>query len=610
MRPYTEFASEIESAVRANDADRLRVIADELKSSAELEAEALEHQALGGIERINGRFTIAVEHYQRAYDLHRSMFDRLNEARDAASLATVHAIMGEFPVALEHYHHALAIYEELGNKQAVALHTFNIGMAHNSTGDYPTALEFYHKSLHIYEELDDHAGMARVTGSIGTAHANSGNRADALVQYDLALKMHEAIGNRFGVAQVIGNMGTMHVEEDNYPAALADYRKALAIHKEIGNDMGVAGTMINICFVLLDINELDEARELIEQFESLELNDPRIRIIQLNLKAHLLEHEGKLDDAKATYEEALEEALKFGLRSEASDLHKALRDLAEKRDDFKSYLKHDKEYDQLSDEVKGKEAALKMVMQQKQREIASIEQERARERTVLYSTLPKHVADRMIRGERVTDHFDAVSVMFLDIVGFTRLSDKIQAEHVVDLLEAIFQVCDAVCAAHGLTKIKTIGDSYLAVSGIPEPTADHAHRMASAAVELLQALNVLEVKMDPSKGSLEIFNEIGEITVRIGLHCGPLVAGVIGNERLQYDIWGDTVNMASRMESTSEPGRIQVSSGFAHVLGNGEFGMGNRESGSFPIPYSLLPRGDVEIKGKGKVRTYWLEANG
>ncbi|RPI66107.1 MAG: hypothetical protein EHM43_11865, partial [Ignavibacteriae bacterium] len=575
MRPFDVLAAEIDVAIRANDADALTAIAKELSTSAELEAEALEHRAMAGVERLNARFTIAIEHYQRAMELHRAVYDRANEAKDAAQLGAVYSIMGDFPGALEHFHHALAIVEELNDAAGIAQQAFNIGQAHNSTGDYPSALEFYLRSLRQFENLGDRAGMARVTGAIGTAHANGGNRVDALAQYEIALQMHEEAGNRLGVAQVIGNLGTLHVETNDLSAALDDYRRAMAIHEELGNDMGAAGMMINICFVLLDTNRLDEARELIARFESLNINDPRIRIIQYNLTAHLREHEGNLEEANSFFETALEEAMKFGLRNEASDLHKAMRDLSEKRDDFKAYIRHNNAYAQLSDEIKGKEAALKMVMQQKQREIESIEKERARERTVLYSTLPKHVADRMVRGERVTDHFDAVSVMFLDIVGFTRLSDKIQAEHVVDLLEAIFQVCDAVCAANGLTKIKTIGDSYLPVSGIPEPTADHADRMATAAVQLLQALNVLEVKMDPSKGSLEVFKEIGDITVRIGLHCGPLVAGVIGNERLQYDIWGDTVNMASRMESTSEPGRIQVSEQFAQALGNRELGTGN-----------------------------------
>jgi len=144
-------------------------------------------------------------------------------------------------------------------------------------------------------------------------------------------------------------------------------------------------------------------------------------------------------------------------------------------------------------------------------------------------------------------------------------------------LSEIFKVCDEVCKQHGLTKIKTIGDSYMAVAGVPEPLNDHATQAARAAISMVRGLK-----------------SAGKPAVRVGLHCGPLVAGIVGEERLQYDVWGDTVNVASRMESTGEPGRIHVSQAFAQAL-SGREGDGLRE------------RGTLVVKGKGQMKTYWLE---
>jgi len=600
MRPIDDIRAELETASGQGDIETLTRIAGELRISNELFAEALEHQALGAIERLSNRFTIAIEHYERALDLHQDLKDHRGQARDRMALGTCYSIIGDFPTALEHLHAALALLETLNDRPGVAGILHQIGGAHRNTGDYPTALEFEHRSLTVYEDLGDLSGVARVTSSIGSAHGDSGNRADALSHYQRALKIYESLGDQRGVAQVIGNMGTLHIDSDDYDEGLREYGRALEIAESLEDQGAIAGWMINIAFVLLDTGRLVEARALIDRFSSLRINDPRIRIIRHNLMGHLLEHEGKLDDAKDSYEHALEEANKFSLRSEASDLHKSLRDLAEKRNDFPGYIQHNNAYTQLADEIKGKEAALKMVMQQKQREIETIEQERERERAVLYSTLPQHVADRMVRGERVTDQFEAASVIFLDIVGFTKLSDHLLAEQVVDLLEGIFKVCDTVCNAHGITKVKTIGDSYLAVSGVPEPSADHAHRMALAAVDMMKALNELELFMDPGKGDVTYLKDSGDITVRMGVHCGPLVAGVVGTERLQYDIWGDTVNTASRMESTGTPNKIQVSPAFADAL--------RKWAAEHPTNvYQLVERGEVEVKGKGTMTTFWLE---
>jgi class 3 adenylate cyclase len=301
---------------------------------------------------------------------------------------------------------------------------------------------------------------------------------------------------------------------------------------------------------------------------------------------------GNLEASTTLLLSAVELARQYRLRASEADYHKALCHLAQKRNDFAAYIEHNNEYTRITEEIRGREATQKLAMMEAERRIEAERRQREKERALLYGALPKSVADRMIRGEKITgDHYDSASVIFLDIVGFTSISDKIPPGHVVHLLSQIFSNLDELCKGHCVTKIKTIGDSYMAVAGVPEAHDDHALRAAQCALDMLAALNTLEITMPPELGDTSWVKNVGEIQVRIGIHCGPVTAGVIGTERLQYDVWGDTVNVASRMESTSETGRIQVSEAFANALGSG-----------------VILRGEIAIKGKGLMKTYWLES--
>jgi len=232
-----------------------------------------------------------------------------------------------------------------------------------------------------------------------------------------------------------------------------------------------------------------------------------------------------------------------------------------------------------------------------------------KQQDLLSSVMPNEIVERLMNGEEnIADAFDEASVMFLDLVSFTTLSATVPPAHLIHLLNAVFSTCDDVVQEHGLTKIKTIGDSYLAVSGLPHVQEDHAQRMANAALDLASRLKDLQVTMPPELGDTSWVNTVGDLSIRIGLHCGPVVAGVIGRHRAQYDVWGDTVNTASRMESNGQPDRIHISEDFAMKLGQGaspEF-----EGTDVVIrqaPYRMRLRGTLPIKGKGEIKTFWLE---
>ena len=287
--------------------------------------------------------------------------------------------------------------------------------------------------------------------------------------------------------------------------------------------------------------------------------------------------------------------MQIGARQNESEAHMKLRDLARLRGDLDAYVEHNDAYLALKERLAGADTQRQVALQTKERELAVERQKREQERAILYSTLPRHVADRVLRGETVSgDHYDEATVLFLDVVGFTEMSSNIPPGHVVRFLDAIFGRCDVVCNRYGLTKIKTIGDSYMAVAGVPEPLTDHANDAASAAVELMRELNTLEITMPEDLGDTSWVNDIERIDVRIGLHCGQVVAGIIGSDRLQYDVWGDTVNVASRMEGNGLPGRIHISADLADLLDRSL--------------WHLEARDPIQIKGKGLMQTFWLNS--
>ena len=218
---------------------------------------------------------------------------------------------------------------------------------------------------------------------------------------------------------------------------------------------------------------------------------------------------------------------------------------------------------------------------------AEVAEERLQEQfdraeTLLHNILPQSIAERLKHDKGViADGFAEATVMFADLVGFTQLSARMPPEELVRMLNDIFSAFDGLIEQRGLEKIKTIGDAYMVAAGIPVPRTDHAAAIAELAIQM-------QVTLKNKSRSLGI-----PLQMRIGIHSGPLVAGVIGTRKFIYDLWGDTVNVASRMESHGVVDQIQISAATAERLGPG---------------FLCTPRGPVHIKGKGDMDAFLLQS--
>jgi class 3 adenylate cyclase len=235
--------------------------------------------------------------------------------------------------------------------------------------------------------------------------------------------------------------------------------------------------------------------------------------------------------------------------------------------------------------LRDRERAFMIKLQDEQQKL-QIEQEKLRveqqkSEKLLLNILPQPIAERLKKGERtIADSFSEVTVLFSDLVGFTELSAGIEPSELVEKLNQIFLAFDRLTEKHGLEKIKTIGDAYMLVGGLPTPRSDHVEAVADMAIDMLAEILHLNQQNHSN------------FKIRVGIHTGPVVAGVIGKNKFNYDLWGDTVNIASRMESQGISGCVQVSEITYQRLKD---------------DFVLEQRGTIEVKGKGKMVTYLLK---
>jgi class 3 adenylate cyclase len=227
----------------------------------------------------------------------------------------------------------------------------------------------------------------------------------------------------------------------------------------------------------------------------------------------------------------------------------------------------------------------KRLRDQEQAFLRQIQAEQEKSERLLLNILPKLIADRLKKGEKtIADSFAEVTVLFADIVSFTQLSEALSSTELVELLNQIFSAFDRLVEQYGLEKIKTIGDAYLVVGGLPTARSDHAEAVAELALDMQKEIARFTVPNLPGQAEQPLM-------MRMGMSTGSVRAGVIGTTKFTYDLWGDTVNTASRMESHGLPGRIQVTAQTYELLKH---------------KYRFDLRGAIEVKGKGEMTTYFL----
>ncbi|RPI66336.1 MAG: hypothetical protein EHM43_11540, partial [Ignavibacteriae bacterium] len=491
------------------------------------------HSQVGMLYVSKGDFERAHQELARSLDLFEQIGDRASVARVLVNTGILFLQLHDPSSAMERLHHAIRINQERGIEDGVFAALFNMASAHQHMGDYPTALQTLHRCLSYYEECGQSTSIANCLNNIAIIHYNMEEWATALECFERSLEVYRALGQYGRTAFLVRNIGNCHAALKNDTAAMEQYRTALDLAQRSGEDQNGVGIRLSIINQLGKQQRFTEVDEALRELEGMHISNKGHQVSILEYRSRL--HAILNNDLVAARELCLA-ALKIAesstmLRTEMG-CHKQLRDIALELQDLASYVEHNNAYLRIKEEISGKEASKMLAMQAKEREIAERDKEHAKQLAVLHSTLPKHIADRVARGEVVNDHYDNAAVIFLDIVGFTTLSEQLSSAQVVQLLESVFTALDDVCKNHDVVKIKTIGDSYMAVafphsvrndsalttrergeSVIPSEAREVAWRTANAALDMLESISHI---VSPTGSPIE---------VRLGVHCGAVTAG-------------------------------------------------------------------------------------
>ena len=509
----------------------------------------------------------------------------------------IHKAKGNYSQAIDFFLKSLKLREEVmmmhpddvRNKKGIADSYNNIGLIHRDQGDYDRAIDFFLKSLKIREEVwsanpndvGNKKGIAASYGNIGLIHYSKKNYTQAINFQFKSLRINEEIEDKNGMAGTYNYIGNIYYSKGDYDQAIKFYLKSIKIKEEIGDKNGLAYASNNLGNLYLDQGKVSEAKK--EFFKSLRIaKEIKERPVMIEVYLSLAACDSAIGNFKSAYEyHKLYSETKDSLLNEESS--KQIAEMQTKYDTEKkeqqiTLLNKDKE---LQDAQLNRQkiiiwsvvAGLLVVL------ILSIFifRERRKSEKLLLNILPAETANELkAEGKAKAKHYESVTVMFTDFKGFTSISEKLSAEELVNELDFLFKKFDEVISKYNIEKIKTIGDAYMCASGLPTPNENHAENIVLASLEIQQWM----------------INQNGKWQLRIGIHSGPVTAGVVGDKKFAYDIWGDTVNTASRMESSGEAGKINIS-GATHELIKEKF---NCEF-----------RGKIPAKNKGEIEMYFVE---
>lgn len=540
-----------------------------------------------------------LQYLEKAYELALIIDDKYIIATITGNLGLLHSSMSNDVKALDLLRFSEDISTQSGNREHLAIVCDNIATIFNKHGDYVRALEYYSKALELHTNTQGKDGIGRALGHIGSVyfHMNEIEKAESYLFK--ALEIHESIDYKRGIETWHEVLGDIMLKKEDPNSAIKHFTKAIEVNRELGNKATEAVHIGSLGDVLMFKGDLEEAYKNYEialailqeydrkgEFYDVQLTMTRILSNPVFSKYNPVEAEQLLL-------QSLDNLREHSLKSIEREYLRQLSVMYKATGQWENALSTYEESVSINEELNSNDIRNTIREMEFQKEYNQMEQKRLLEvirlqekEQLLHDILPSHVADRIIGGEKtIADECEDMTIMFADIVGFTTLSEHMKPSEIIELLNNIYSKLDLLADTYGIEKIKTIGDAYMAISDSRVDKVNHKLKMLTFAKKILAICS--DITLSNGK-SLE---------VRIGIHSGPTVTGVIGTKKLSYDVWGDAVNTAARMESYGEPGTIQVSQEFYNSIIHID-GM---------IETTVIAQKEIEIKGKGLMNTVVLQ---
>ena len=545
-----------------------------------------------------GNYAKALNFYQRTYQYQQALSPKI-KADLLLKLCNTSWRVSDLEPALDYGLQALRIYENMQNFKGVAETLHNIGIVYDYLGANKKSLDYHNRALRLRKKMDDKKGIADSLNNLGIIKHKMGKFDSVLDYYLESLQIRREINDKAGVASSYNNIGVLYNALKEYKKALDYYGRSLKQHQTLGNKYEAANNLNNIGEVHISLGNYSKALASLEQALSLAQTINAKDIVRENYLFL-----SKFHQAQDDYKNALayyQLSVKLYKLITSADIKQKTADLqakyqTEKKEKEIALLRKDNDIKQLQltkqtliqrSFIGGFILSLMVLFfifnryQIKKKAHEQISLEKDKSDKLLQNILPNKVAaDLKEKGYTNPESFEHVSVFFSDIVGFTKISSDLDPKVLINELNTLFTAFDNIIEKNQCERIKTIGDAYFAVCGIPDENTNHAHNMVRSALEIMTYLE--EHNKNPDNIAWQI---------RVGIHSGQVVGGVVGIKKYIYDVFGDTINTASRMESNSEPMRINISeSTYQHVKAD------------FNCEY----RGSMDVKGKGKLNMYFV----
>lgn len=568
---------------------------------------------------------------------------KMGEAKGYKNIGIGHYFKGDFSEVVASWLKSISLFEEIGYKVGVSNIQSNLSALYQTLGDDPSALKYARLSIKNAEEIQDTLRIASAYVNLGAAYANeAATYEQALDAYTMAMDMCKDIDYQSCIGISLINLGDLYLNGDpgEPRRARGMFEEALEIYEKTGQDQTIAMRWIGDTY--MKERNYDEAEIYYDRSVNMAIERGfKAQESEAHLKlASLYNEKGYYDRAEESYQLGLKLARVTGILYDQSEAYEGLAKLSGKQGNYKEAYEYEQLLTEIKDSIKDDDYAKSKAnfsvlfdLENKEKEIVLLNTrnelsqvqidrdakakmflyitlglflaiiagviyqllyirnsnkklafERNKSEQILLNILPKETADELKEhGQIKAKQFESITVLFTDFKEFSLAAEEMPADALVKSVDFYFKAFDEITERHNLEKIKTIGDSYMCAGGLPTENDTHAQDAYNAAVEMLDF--VKKVLNDPPHG-------VHTFEVRIGLNTGPVVAGVVGIKKFAYDIWGSTVNIASRMESSSIPGKINVSENTYQLL---------KDKQQFTY------RGEIEVKNKQVLKMYFAE---
>ena len=565
------------------------------------EGVANSYRYLGKYYKKLGKYPETLDAYTNALDIFKKINDLKGQSLILNNLGSLYAEQGQETKALEYYFQGLTLAEKLKDTTRIVVTLGNIGNIYlNKVNTYDKALEYLLRALPLARELKNDYMIGTITVNMGEVYMNRDMDDSALIYFDQSLAAYGATAD---VCYTLNDIGKLYEKKQNYDSALAYHNRALKIATDLGVQEDIAGSLLGIAQTYYSQKKIAASLSAYKKAEEI---------------AKSLDSKFRLKDAytglAACYSSLKDYNSAFKYQTLLLDIKDSIynRESDQKLQRMDFTFQMDKKQSEINLLTKDKELQESNLRRQKIAKNAVIgglflvfviavilyrgyrnkvktnkilDQQKEQIENLVLNILPSEVAHELkLHGYAKPKYFDLVSVLFTDFKGFTKIADELSPHEVVTELNECFIAFDEIIGKYGLEKIKTIGDSYMCAGGIPTPTDDHTIRMVNAGLEIREYIR----KRNDIRRSMSL----PPWELRIGIHVGPIVAGVVGRKKYAYDIWGSTVNIASRMESNGEAGSLNVSAAVYNQIKD---------------QYQCTYRGKIYAKNIGEIDMYFVD---